>query len=1469
MKVKVSRGFLKFLALFLVFIIGFLSCAGTLVLGGWHIYKNVSYEKLQSWGLPLPSADQLLDSHADVRLTSLSMEQLLAEIQVLSTLGDRLSVELLVQRYGVKLPEPIESLLPPALMEVSLQTLFSPSGIQYVLDNTETEFLFAFLPEGILSEPAKDAIREYKLSTLMGGDFSALLQNVKIGYFLGVTYEKRGDGDYELVYADPASPTVMELIAPLSLGKVLDAVSGGGDVLAVVKADIGDCELSALLGGVEEPMASLFEGKTLGDLIVPDSETGMYKVDMEALTDNVLLGDLMGYEPIKDDPNDPDRITGWMSGDAELSALENVMADIALSEIMSDEFDITDTLGDLYLGEIMGYEKVEQVALAEDDAPTYVWYEKELDPEGNRVPLAGIDKAIAGICLGDVLNGGENVITDAFSDLYLGEIMDYEKGDASTDADGKVTYKCYEKTADGRVCITGINDAVANILLGDLLSNEEYEITDAFSSLYLGEVMGYEKGAASTDADGNVTYTWYEENSDGDKVAIDGINKSIANVCLGDLLSDDEYSVTDAFSDLYLGEIIGYEKGAASTDADGNVTYTWYEEDSDGIKIVIDGIDKAIANIPLDDLLNNEEYEITDAFSDLYLGEVMGYEKGELKAEATQDAPAQYVWTEDGERVSGIKEKFSNYILSDVINGTADISADDMYLYEVMDLHKKVYPAYAANGTLLSHYTVWYEDEACTTPAASIFGALAELTVADLESELPGIFIGSVIGMVQVQGTWYEVSDVMTRDADGGEEAYVELTPAEGIMISFADLSIDDMSHDDLVRGAVNDITLADALGLTQGENGKYYDVDITAAGVTYEDGVYKKDGTVIEPVSGIMTQLADKKVGSLTTEVDQIYIGEVMGWVLVDESDPKNPASWEDENGDPVKGVMSSFAGLTVKQMSSEGEVQNAVKTLTLADALGYELRSDGKYYENGTLVEGIMAQLADKKVGSLTAEIDQIYIGEVMGWVLVDESDPKNPASWEDENSDPVKGVMSSFAGLTVKQMSSEEEVQAAVKTLTLADALGYELGSDGKYYDNGTLVEGIMAQLAAEKVGNLTVRIDAMYLGEIMGWIPHWVDEADHSKGVYYWEDTDGHEADGFMSAFAHLTVKQMTDEEAVHDVVKTLTLVDAMNYTKGENGKYYEKDVTNTGLYTYNSDDKTYYDKTTNLPVKPIDGVLATLVDSKIGDMQHEIENTYVGEMLGWTPVWVDENDHSLGVAEWLDQSGKTAKGLARPFASLTLRQMSDESEIEATIETIYVYETMGYTLGADGKYYDQDVDDETQYRYTDGAYYNIATSERVAAVDGIMAALAGTQISGIDTRVKTLKVSDVFSEEERTTGFLSLIDENTPLYSDGSGKGLSEAVTETFTNAPIGQFLKDPETPMGHSAAPKSAQLIELNADTVNILNMLDEGLDGDMLNNSSYGAYEAANGEVYARYWQTLKIQDLLEYIVTSAHSGS
>lgn len=1358
---NVSGGVLKFLALLLAFIIGFLACAGSLILGGWYIYKNVSYETLQSWGVPLPSTDQLLDSHADVRLTSLTLAQLAAELQSLSGYGDRLTVELLVNRYGVKLPEAVDALLPPALMEVSLQTLLSAEGISYIMDNTTVEYLFAFLPDSLLSEPVKDALRDRPLSDLMGGELAELLDDVKVGYFLDVTYEKQSDGSYRIVYADAENPTLTELIAPLSMGKLLDATSGGGDVLAVVKEDLGDVLLADLIGNsVDETLVDFVENKTLDDIIVYDSQTGKCKLDVKELAEDVCLGTLMGCEPIKDDPADPDRITGWMDGGKELSALESTVADITLKELMSDNFEITDAIGDLYLGDVMGYEKVEQVTRAADATPTYIWYEKEPDALGNRVPLSGLDKAIADIRLGDVINGGDNVITDAFSDLYLGEIMDYEKGAAHTDSDGKVTYTWYEiKTGGERVALDGMDKAIANILLDDLLNNSEYEISDAFSDLYIGEVLGYEKGAASTDSDGKVTYVWYEKQTDaqGDKVALDGIDRAMANILLSDLLGGDDYNVTDAFSDLYLGEIMGYEK---ENGADGLI---WYEKELDehGNRVPLSGIDKAIANILLDDLLNDENYEISDAFADLYLGEVMGYEKGEIKTAATQDAPAQYTWLEDGNRVGGIKEKFSNYLLSDVMNGTADISADDMYLYEVLDMHKREYPAYAKGGTLLTTYTVWYEDEACTVRAAAVFGALAEKSVATLEDDLPALFIGYTVGMVNVAGDWYEVSDVMTRDTADGEEKYVELTPADGIMLAFADLSIDDMSDDESVRGAVNTITLADALNLTKGENGKYYDVDIKAEDVTYEDGEYKKGGVTVEPVSGIMEQLAEKPVGSLTEEIDGIYIGDAMGWELIDEENPRDPASWR-----------------------------------------------------NG---------------------------------------------------GNPVKGVMASFAGLTVKQMSNEAEMQKAVKNVTLADALGYKLGADGKYYDeNDNVVTGIMSVLATEKVGDLTTRVDTMYLGEIMGWTPKWNDPDDHSQGAEYWEDAENHRAEGFMVAFAHLMVKEMTDEEAVHEVVKTLTLADAMNYTKGENDKYYVEKITDTARYTYNAAEQTYYKKGTTEAVAPIDGVLATLVDAQVGDMKGEVENTYIGEMMGWTPVWNDPDNHAADVEKWLRADGKAATGVVLPFASLTLKDMSDANIVEQTIERVFVYDVMGYTKGENDKFYEKNVLDATKYSYNSAerAYYDIATSQRVAPVDGIMAALASERISGINTRITMLRISDVFSEQERSTGFLSLIDPDTRLYASGSQKGLAEAVTETFTNVPIGQFLKNPETPAGHGA-PKTAGLIELNEATVNSLNALDiyKGHGG-------FGAYEV-DGEYYARYWQTLKIEELLEYIVASVTIGS
>lgn len=959
---NISGGALKFLALLLAFVLGFLACAGSLFFGGWYIYKNVSYETLQSWGVPLPSTDAVLDTHADVRLTALTLSDLVAELSSLSGYGDRLTMQLLVDRYGVKMPEEMSAMLPEVLMEVSLQTLFSADGISYILDNTTVEYLFNFLPSDTLSAPARNALKDKSLSDLMGGELSGLLEDVKLGYFLEVTYEQQDDGSYRLVYADPENPTTNELLAPLSVGPLLDAAASGGDLLKVVKDDIGDCSLKQLASDASA-LEPFLKDKTLGDIIVYDEAKGKHVLAADELTKDLYLGDVMDYEPVYGDPDDPERITAWLSGGEAVTALEAAMADITLEEFMSSEFEMSEAVGHLYLGEVMGYVKEvesETYALAagDEDEVHHVWYEKELDEQGKRVPLTGVNKLVAGILLGDVLRGNKTAVTSVFDDMYLGEIM---------------------------------------------------------------------------------------------------------------------------------------------------------------------------------------------------------------------------------------------------------------------DLHKKEYPAYGEDGVYLTTYTVWYENAACTARAADIFGALAEMTVSGLNDGLPETRIGATIGLVEHGGKWYEAGEVQERTVAGEPEEYVTLTPAKGIMTAFAGLSIDDMSDNETVRGAVNDISMAEVLGYTEGRNGEYYDADVT----NEEAYTYDKE-----------------------------------------------------------------------------------TKT----------------YYMSGT-------------------------------------TDVKAPIS-------------------------------------------------------------GIMGELAPKAVGTLEADIDDMRLGVVLGWEPTWVDENDHTKGVVEWKDAE------------------------------------AMNYT-------------------YDEATDTYYDENGD----PISGVLATLVDAKIGEMQTEVENTYIGEIMGWVPDWNDPNDHTQRVKEWYVNKEMTqvAKGLAKPFADMTLQEMSDDDLVEQKVESIYVYEVMGYTEGK-GRYYEHDITNAVKYEYREDKenYYDKTTGAAVPYVTGIMGALAGEPISDLDGAVTKLKVQEVFSEAERSRGILSLIDPETCLYASAGKKGLAETVSDAVATAPIGQLLKrqatDGEdtytilpdvTVGGKTVSPQTAELLVLDSLTCDRLEKL------DLAHGKPMGVYYVEGGEgnpikAYAYYWQSLTINELLDYIVQS-----
>ena len=114
---KATSVFGKILVMFLVFGLGFLSCIGALIGGGYFLYSRLTLNHFNV------DTSKVLSEDAEKDLTAMSLAQLIAEFSSLK--GDSLSFELLEERYGLILPKEMEEYLTEDLKEMSFKKLFS------------------------------------------------------------------------------------------------------------------------------------------------------------------------------------------------------------------------------------------------------------------------------------------------------------------------------------------------------------------------------------------------------------------------------------------------------------------------------------------------------------------------------------------------------------------------------------------------------------------------------------------------------------------------------------------------------------------------------------------------------------------------------------------------------------------------------------------------------------------------------------------------------------------------------------------------------------------------------------------------------------------------------------------------------------------------------------------------------------------------------------------------------------------------------------------------------------------------------------------------------------------------------------------------------------------------------------------------------------------------------------------------
>ena len=115
-------------------------------------------------------------------------------------------------------------------------------------------------------------------------------------------------------------------------------------------------------------------------------------------------------------------------------------------------------------------------------------------------------------------------------------------------------------------------------------------------------------------------------------------------------------------------------------------------------------------------------------------------------------------------------------------------------------------------------------------------------------------------------------------------------------------------------------------------------------------------------------------------------------------------------------------------------------VKTFTCGDC-GYTKTEDGWIDGNGQPVTGVMSILADTQIGSVSADMNDIQIGSVMGHEY-SEADGK----WY-QNGVELTGVMAVFADLTINEMSDTNKVSDKMSEM-------FDSMTMGEYHEKGIL-------------------------------------------------------------------------------------------------------------------------------------------------------------------------------------------------------------------------------------------------------------------------------------------------------------------------------------------------------------------------------------------------------------------------------
>ncbi len=598
----------------------------------------------------------------------------------------------------------------------------------------------------------------------------------------------------------------------------------------------------------------------------------------------------------------------------------------------------------------------------------------------------------------------------------------------------------------------------------------------------------------------------------------------------------------------------------------------------------------------------------------------------------------------------------------------------------------------------------WYNGEVKDeNKVTGVFATLADKTIKEISDDpsgaINGVVLGEALGYTKV------------TDEEGNITWYNGTTEVTGVIASLVNETIGDIaSKSDEI---INDVLLGDALGYTKVKNGDgtidhWLDKDgkkVTGALgnlASKKIGEISKDpnfvnnltlGEVIDIDSSnkILYALKDTKIGDLSTAINDMEIGTVLGYYKVTD-EATGAVTWytDEECTNKATGITAALSDITIKDLN-ETTLKNKINTLTLGEVITIDDDSNS-----------ILKVLSDKEIGNLSSALEELYLGEALGYTSTTDGDGKT--IWKDKDGVEASGIMAAFVGLKVSELNDNAKLKEKIEDLTLGDVI--TINSDSN---------SILKALENTKISGLSNAIDGMKLGKVLGYT------YDETNKIWCTDADKQNPATGITGALSDLTVKELNDETTLKAKINTLKLGEVItidnnnkilsNLSDTPIGKMSDA-INNMQLGTVlgcyqDTDGKWYTDAEKQNSATGITGALADLKISELDDatLKTKIEGLKLGEV-----ITINENSNSI----------------------LKVLKNTEISELGTALDGLYLGDALGYTK----------VTDDTTGEITGWTKDGVEAS-------GIMAAFVGLKVSELNdatlkTQINTLTLGEVIT-----------------------------------------------------------------------------------------------------------------------------